>query len=44
MVEAICRKHRVRYHTTSFIQGTLESLESLALAQKVARKLIKKSA
>ncbi|CAO3600061.1 unnamed protein product [Absidia cylindrospora] len=43
MVEAICRKHQISYHTTSFIQGTLESLDALDVAQKVSRKLVKKS-
>ncbi|CAO3591754.1 unnamed protein product [Absidia cylindrospora] len=43
MVEAICRKHHINYHTTSFIQGTLESLNALDIAQKVSRKLVKKS-
>lgn len=42
MIEAICNKHQVMYHTTSFLQGTLESLNALDIAQKVSQKLVTK--
>ncbi|KAI8339976.1 delta-6 fatty acid desaturase [Chlamydoabsidia padenii] len=42
MIEAICNKHQVIYHKTSFIQGTLESLKALDITQKVSRKLAMK--
>ncbi|KAI8093016.1 delta-6 fatty acid desaturase [Halteromyces radiatus] len=42
-VEAISRKHGIQYHTTTFMQGSLEVLKALDIAQKMSRNLIKKS-